>query len=74
MRDEASKVGTPLPKIVVDVNRRNAGLVSSVFECGDLLRRRQCMSEDWFCAFEFEIIDYVDQEQDDRRIVGSVAV
>src|SRR5947207_1062716 len=75
MRNQSVQVRPPLAKIVVDVNRWNAGLRRSFFQSRDVLRRRQRMLEQIISAFiKFEIVYYIDEQQRDRRTIRSIAV
>lgn len=74
MRDEFPEVRSPLAKVVVDVNRRNAQGVGATFQLGNSLRGGQRVRLQFGAAFEFKIIDDVDQEQHRAGIVGRVAV
>src|SRR6185369_3195256 len=62
---QAFGVGTSLAEIVIDVNGRDAGAPAAVLELGQPCRHWQRVFQDLVAIREFEMIDYVDQDESD---------
>src|SRR6187397_1708731 len=67
MRNGAAKVGTPLPKVVVDVNRGNAGGADPALERCEAYCHRLSLLDEYFRAGKGEVVDDIDEEE--RRAI-----
>ena len=74
MGEQRPKVRAPAPEVVVDVDGGDGRGPQAPLEGGQTLGHGQRMGEQRVAALEFEVVDDVDQQQDDRCVVRRVAV
>jgi len=67
--DDLAKVRSPLPVVVVDVDRRDAGGPGAALQLAEAPRHRERVGEERLPAVEVEVVDDVEQQQRDGRLV-----
>src|SRR5829696_7724468 len=71
---EAAKVRLPAAKVVVYIDHQDIYVVGSLFKLGDVFRHRQRVLQELVPFWKLQIVNYVDQQQGNIRLVRSVAV
>ena len=74
MRNGAAKVGTPLPKVVVDVNRGNAGGAGAAPERCQTHSHRFSLFDEVFRPWKVEVVDDMDEETHQCQGTGTATV
>src|SRR5678815_4576688 len=69
-----SEIRLPPPEIVIDVNRDNSLPLRTRFQKRDFARHGSRRPDDRVVALEFQIVNYVDKQKSDRRLVGNVSM
>jgi hypothetical protein len=68
------EVRPPAPEVVVDVKDGDAFLPGPLLEGGDPLGHRQGVTQELIPFGELQVVDYVDQQQGNVRLVRGVTV
>jgi hypothetical protein len=74
VRDQSPEVRAPPPEVVVDVDRRDAECPRVPLERRDAAAGGERRLEQRRARLELQIVDHVDQEERDVRVVGHAAV
>jgi hypothetical protein len=68
------EIGAPPPEVVVNVNGGYALATGAGLEASDRFGHGQCRAQQPLSIGEIEVVDHVDQEQSDTRLLGNVGM
>ena len=72
--EQGAEVRSPFAEIIVDVDDGEAFIAGTSRERSEALGHRKCVLKELLAAIELQVVDDVDDEKNDCRFFGDVAV